>query len=78
MSDAEKQEIKSNLIAWVVQLSDSRMLSKLNIIRLSNSEGDWWDDLTEAQKQHINEGLEDIENGRVMSSEEFWKKLKNS
>jgi len=78
MSDAEKQEIKSNLIAWVVQLSDSRMLSKLNIIRLSNSEGDWWDDLTEAQKQQINEGIDDEENDRVISPEELWRALKNS
>lgn len=29
------------------------------------------------KKKHINEGIEDEENGRVISSEEFWKNLKN-
>ena len=38
---------------------------------------DFWDDLTEDQKKHINEGLSDGENGRVISSEEFWYLLKN-
>jgi predicted transcriptional regulator len=39
---------------------------------------DWWDELSEAQQLHINEGVEDAENGRLMSSTEFWDKLKNS
>jgi hypothetical protein len=37
---------------------------------------DWWDDLSESQKQHIQEGLEDVRQGRVMSSAEFWDRLK--
>lgn len=39
---------------------------------------DFWDDLTEDQQSDINEGLRDAENGRVISSEEFWHLLKNS
>ena len=39
---------------------------------------DWWDELSESQKQHINEGLADVENGRVMSSAEFWDRLKSN
>ena len=77
MSVAEIQETKTNLIEWINQLSDSAMLFALDSIRLSNSEGDWWENLSDAQKQHINEGIEDEENGRLMSSEEFWKRLKN-
>jgi predicted transcriptional regulator len=45
---------------------------------LSNSEGDWRENLSDAQRQHINVGIEDEENGRLMSSEEFWKSLRNS
>lgn len=41
------------------------------------SKNDWWDDLSEAQKQYINEGLVDAENGRTVSSNEFWSTLKN-
>ncbi|BAU53293.1 MULTISPECIES: hypothetical protein [Mucilaginibacter] len=77
MSIAEIKETKSNLIAWIEQLSDSNMLTVLDSLRNSEQDGDWWDNLPEWQKQHINEGIEDEENGRVISSEEFWKNLKN-
>lgn len=77
MSVAEIQETKTSLIKWINQLSDSTMLFALNSIRLSNSEGDWWENLSDEQRQHIVEGIEDEENGRLMSSEEFWKRLKN-
>jgi hypothetical protein len=36
-----------------------------------------WDNLSEFQKQQINAGLDDIKNGRILSSEEFWDQLKN-
>jgi hypothetical protein len=39
---------------------------------------DWWDNLTENQQQHINEGLSHAEIDRVVSSKEFWDLLKNS
>jgi RNA polymerase-binding transcription factor DksA len=77
MSIAEIKETKSKLIAWIEQLSDSNMLAVLDTLRNSKQDKDWWDDLSDAQKQHINEGIDDEENGRVISSEEFWKNLKN-
>jgi hypothetical protein len=77
MSATEIKETKSNLIAWIEGLSDINMLTALDSLRNSKPTGDWWDDLSEAQKQHINEGIDDEENGRVISSAEFWKNLKN-
>ena len=77
MSAAEIKETKSDLIAWIEGLSDINLLTVLNGLKDSQSEKDWWDDLSENQKRQINEGLEDVRNGRVMSSEIFWKKLKN-
>jgi ABC-type Mn2+/Zn2+ transport system ATPase subunit len=77
MSVAEIKKTKLNLIAWIEQLSDVNMLTVLDGLRSSKSDNDWWDNLTENQKQHINEGLNDVENGRVVSSEVFWDKLRN-
>jgi hypothetical protein len=37
---------------------------------------DWWDTFSDRQKAHILEGLDDAKNGRVMSSEDFWRRLK--
>jgi len=53
------------------------MLKFLDGLRSSKSDKDWWNDLTQSQRQHINEGLADAENGRIVSSEIFWNKLKN-
>jgi hypothetical protein len=43
-----------------------------------NIEADWCDTLTPDQVRHINEGIADVDNGRVVSSEEMWKKLKDA
>jgi hypothetical protein len=77
MSVAEIKKTKLDLIAWIEQLSDVNMLTLLDGLRSSKSDNEWWDNLTENQKQHINEGLNDVENGRVVSSETFWSKLRN-
>ena len=78
MSVAEIEETKSNLIAWIEGLSDINMLNALDSLRNSKPEGDWWDDLTDAQKHEINEGIADAEAGRVITSEEFWSRLKKA
>lgn len=77
MSVAEIKRTKVDLIAWIEQLSDTNMLSVLEGLKDTKSKNDWWADLSEAQKQHINDGLEDAENGRSVSSNEFWNALKN-
>ncbi len=77
MSIAEIKQTKSNLIAWIEQLSDTNMLSFLESLKNSKSDNDWWNELSEIQRNYINEGLNDDENGRTVSSAEFWNKLKN-
>lgn len=42
----------------------------------SELENDWWDNLSESRRQHIEEGLRDVEVGRVVSAAEFWDRLK--
>jgi len=77
MSVAEIKQTKLDLIAWIEQLSDTTTLAFLEGVKESNSSKDWWDDLSESQKENINEGIKDIEEGRTVSSAEFWKILKN-
>jgi hypothetical protein len=78
MSTAELNEIKLNLIAWINQISDDDLISFLDGIRNSRSKGDWWDELSEEKKKIILAGLKDAEDGKVISSSQFWKKLKNA
>jgi len=77
MSVAEIKQAKLNLIAWIEQLSDTTTLAFLEGLKESKSGKDWWDDMSEAQRQNINEGLRDAQEGRTVSSVEFWKRLKN-
>lgn len=46
------------------------MAEKINHTR------DWWENLSEAEKRYIDAGIADAENGRTVSAEEFWDKLK--
>ncbi|MCO5937054.1 hypothetical protein NAF17_16030 [Mucilaginibacter sp. RB4R14] len=78
MSIAEIKQAKLGLIAWIEQLSDSNMLAFLQSLKDSKSETDWWDTLTPDQIRHIDEGISDADNGRVISSDAMWKKLKNA
>lgn len=78
MSVAEIKQTKMNLIAWIEQLSDVNMLSVLENLKNSKTNGDWWDELSESQKKSLNQGLKDIEAGRTVSSAEFWKRLKDA
>jgi len=75
MSTAEIKRTKASLIEWINQLTDSDTLFALETLR-NKSDGDWWHELSDAQKEHINEGLEDIKAGRVMTSKEMWDSLK--
>lgn len=36
-------------------------------------ESDWWDEISDAEKELIEEGLKDIEAGRVISHKDFLK-----
>ncbi len=67
--------IKLELIEWLAKLEDNETINYLKIVKDSKtSKNDWWDDLTEEQKQGIQKGLKDIEEGRVVSHEEVKRK----
>lgn len=77
MSATEINLLKEELVEWIGSLDDANLLNFLNSIRQSKvSTGkDWFDDLTLQDRQNLQHGLEDMEKGRVLSSEDFWTKL---
>jgi hypothetical protein len=77
MSTAELNRKKLDLIAWINKLSDENTIEFLYGLKKSKSKNDWWDELSENQKEILQNGINDIENGNVISSTEFWKELKN-
>jgi hypothetical protein len=64
--------------ASINQLSDTELITFLDGLRNSRTKNDWWEELTMAQKKQVLAGLRDAENGKVMETKEFWKKLSNA
>jgi predicted transcriptional regulator len=55
------------------------VLAFLDALRLSNNKGaDWWKDLSDAQKKQIQLGIKDADEGNLLTSEEFWKRIKKA
>lgn len=51
------------------------MLSKIEKIQKENV--DWWDKLSQKDKEAINEGLEQLDRGEFLTREQVREKLKN-
>ena len=63
--------IKLELIEWLAKLDDNDTIEYLKIVKDSKSgDLDWWDDLSDVQKEGIERGLRDIESGKITSNEE--------
>ena len=62
------EAIKLELIQWLTKLEDDETLDYLKVVKdSSDSNIDWWDELSDDQKSGIERGLKDVENGRVHS-----------
>jgi hypothetical protein len=60
------EAIKLELIQWLTKLEDDETLDYLKVVKdSSNSNSDWWDELSDEQKSGIERGLKDVDNGRV-------------
>ncbi len=66
---------KKELIDWLNGLEDQAILETIQSIKNSQTQDDWWDELTDAAKEGIKRGEADVEAGRVHSSEDFWKEI---
>ena len=78
MSTAELNRIKSGLIEWISQMSDVKLITAINKLRFSKSKEDWWDELSDVEKEIVQAGIDDADKGNLISSEEFWRQLKNA
>lgn len=68
------EAIKKELIDWINNLDDETLLKGLLSVKQSYVQGDWWDQISHAEKNTIDEGLKDAEAGHSITNEEFWDK----
>jgi hypothetical protein len=67
--------IKLELIEWLTKLDDDETIQYLKIVKDSKDEHtDWWDDLSDEQKEGVQRGLNDIDQGRVIPHDEVKRK----
>ena len=61
---------KLDLIEWISKLNDTSIIEKIKEIRKNYIQSkDWGDTLTQEEIESIEEGLKDLEEGRVHSHE---------
>lgn len=80
MKAAEYNSTRQELIQWINSLNDASLLNLLNSIRMSRKkdEKDWWEGLSISEKENIDLGIKDLNEGRIISSEDFWKRFDNA
>ena len=77
MSTTDLNKKKLDLIAWINQLSDKNTIEFLDNLKRVTSKDDWWDELSDNEQIKLQNGMNDIKKGNVISSAQFWKELKN-
>ena len=65
---------KLELIEWLMKIEDKALLSSLLFYKKSSQSADWSDKLTPAQQKAIDEGLNDIKEGRIASHQKVMAK----
>lgn len=68
------QAEKLELIEWLANLNDATVIDKIKAIK-SKKDLDWWISLSEEQKQDIDAGISDLDNGRKKSFNQVIRKL---
>ena len=56
---------RSYLIEWLYHLQDQKLLGELKQIAASHAEGDWWENIGDAARKHIEKGNQDYLQGRM-------------
>jgi predicted transcriptional regulator len=65
---------KLNLIHWIAELDDEVTLNVLDIIKEQSTQTDWWDTVSDAEKNSIEEGLSDLRKGKTVAHSEVKKR----
>lgn len=60
------QAKKLSLIEWLLKLQDEKVLNQIENLKAGT---DFWDELTESEKDEINKGIEELDRGEKHSYE---------
>jgi len=69
-NDLNLEKEKLEIIKWVTELQDDSAIEKLRMLRNNPKKTDWWDEVSDEEKNAVDKGLEDIKAGRVKPHKE--------
>ena len=64
--DTNIQNKKIELIQWLSTLNDKSLIDKLMKFR-EKEKKDWWNEISQLEKESIEKGIQDAENGKLVS-----------
>jgi len=62
MPDMNIQSEKLKLIEWITRIQDNSIIEKLLKVK---EESDWWDEISQEEKESIEKGLQDVKDGKI-------------
>lgn len=72
VSDINIEKDKLEIIKWVTTLKDETSIERLKMLK-NSSKTDWWDQISDEEKNAIDKGLADVKANRVKSHKEVKK-----
>ena len=67
--DNKLQSKKLELIQWLSMLSDKKTIDRINLIK-DEENSNWWQEISENEKESIEKGIIDAENGKLKTHTE--------
>ncbi|MGJ8745557.1 hypothetical protein [Polaribacter sp.] len=72
------QSEKYLLIQQIIELQDTSTIKKIReVLSRKNSPDDWYNTLSSSEKKSISKGLQDLENGNIVSHKEVMSSVKS-
>lgn len=71
--DLQIQNKKLELIQWLSSIQDAMLIDKFIALK-AQVEQDWWNELNDAEKESIEKGLKDADEGHLIAHSEVKKK----
>lgn len=70
--DMNLYQMRLELIQWLTTIDDKELIEKIFNFKKQESK-DWWNNISEKEKESIEKGLKDIENGKTKPHHEVRK-----
>ncbi len=65
---------KINLINWISSIQEEDVLAKME--KIQQEKNDWWDSISQKDKEAIAEGLEQLDSGKFMARSQVRNRIK--